>query len=240
MITFNEILAEMPHQALVADVPMRTDTYQPVSHTALIEYLSKSLDAAGLEVVGAKYSADSTGNKLVGTLEIGNSKHEEFGMQLGFRNSYDRSMSVGLASGGNVFVCSNGMFQADLVSLRKHTPNMGRDMDIIMQKQIVGISDMFQQYAEDIEIMQESIITKDTMHEIVGRMFIDEKIITGAQLNIIRKEINVSENFKMLGHNGNMSLWNMYQNTTQALKKSHTTRYFSDHSVAHNLMLDYV
>ena len=237
-----EILHAMPHVLKEIEVPEATASYQPVGHLNLIDYLRKKVEQKGFAVDELKVNHAAKGNKMVGTIRLVSPDHihEDFGMTLGFRNSYDKSMSLGIGVGAQVFVCANGMFLADVQQLRKHTSNIATDIHKIVDKQISYVSKMFDDYAEDVEVLRSKEITQNTMNEIVGGMFMEQELITGAQLSIIRREVSVSDNFKMLGSGGDMSLWNLYQNTTEALKKSHVTRYFSDHAKVREVMLDYV
>ena len=233
-----QIVESMPQILRETQVPLATKSYTPVRNTNLVKFLAGKLNNAGFEIERTSFSHDREGQKMVGTFRISGG-NKDFGMSLGFRNSYDKSMSLGVGVGAEVFVCSNGMFLADVTQLRKHTTNIGPDLTRIVDKQVDYIGEMFDKYAEDVEVLRSKEISRSTMNEIVGGMFMEQKIITGAQLSIIRKEVSVSENFKMLGAEGNMSLWNLYNNTTEALKKSHVTRYFTDHASVHKLMLDY-
>ena len=234
----SEVIESIPRLLVETEVPIATATYTPVKNVNLVKFLTEKVINAGFDVVGTSFSSDREGNKMVGTLKLGGG-NEDFGMTLGFRNSYDKSMSIGVGVGAEVFVCSNGMFIADVTQLRKHTSKVAGDLNIIVDRQINYVDKLFTEYAEDVEVMRSKEITTNTMNEIVGGLFMEQKLITGAQLSIIRKEVSVSDNFKMLGTDGNMSLWNLYQNTTEALKKSHVTRYFSDHAKVRELMLDY-
>ena len=234
-----QIVESMPQILREAQVPIATASYMPVRNTNLVKYLGGKLQNAGYEIDKTTFSHDREGNKMVGTMRL-KSGNNDFGMTLGFRNSYDKSMSLGVGVGAEVFVCSNGMFIADVTQLRKHTVNLAKDLHVIVDQQLTYVGEMFDKYAEDVEVLRSKEITQSTMNEIVGGMFMEQKLITGAQMSIIRKEVSVSENFQMLGSGGSMSLWNLYQNTTESLKKSHVTRYFSDHAKVRELLLDYV
>ena len=43
---------------------------------------------------------------------------------IGFRNSYDRSMSIGIAAGTRVFICDNLALSGEYISMRKHTSGL--------------------------------------------------------------------------------------------------------------------
>ncbi|MCK5788492.1 MAG: DUF932 domain-containing protein, partial [Chlamydiia bacterium] len=164
-----EIIQEMPKSLTTAILPEVTETYVPVQHAALVQFLYTKLERAGYSVDKADFSSDANGNKMVGTMRLSMGS-DDFGMSLGFRNSYDKSMSIGVGVGATVFVCNNGMFSADVQQLRKHTSNVGKDLNRIVNKQIDYLGEMFDKYAEDVEILKSKEIHRSTMNEIVGGM----------------------------------------------------------------------
>ena len=235
-----DLIQAMPNELMVAELPVKTPTYQPVGHDMLVSYLGKKIEHAGFDVTGARFQHAAHGNKMVGTLDIvdPNMGHDEIGMSMVFRNSYDRSMSVGLGSSTTTFVCLNGQISAGLVSLRKHTTNIGRDIEGIIDKQILNMHSTFEQHIQDMEMLKQVQINESTMHEIVGSLFMEHKVLTTTQINIVRKEVSFSENFQML-RGGEMSMYNMYQNVTQSLKISSPTNYTNDHVKVHELLTAY-
>ena len=103
-------------------MPEKTATYQPVSHYQLANrLLTISQDImSGFTLSGEKYGIARDGNQLFAVLQFRNT-HEDIGLALGFRNSYDKSMSVGFACGASVFCCDNMALTGDIVVMRKHT-----------------------------------------------------------------------------------------------------------------------
>lgn len=233
-----ELIDYMPTELLKAAIPAKTSTYQPVGHHALVDYTGKILDQAGIQIVDSHFGHAAKGDIMAGTLIL-NKGNKEFNMQLGLRNSYNKSQSLGYASGGSVIACTNSMFTGDVVALRKHSSSIGEEVPKMLKQQISVIDTMFSQYAEDIEVMKSVELSRNAVHEIVGEMFLDQKLITTTQINIIRRELYHSENFQMFGAGGTMSLWNLYQNSTESLKVSHASRFFKDHSDVRALMLNY-
>ena len=69
------------------------------------------------------YDLTKAGSKLFGTYVLDQAT-KNTAMQVGFRNSLDKSMAVGLVAGTHTFVCSNGMFTGDTVLFRKHTSGL--------------------------------------------------------------------------------------------------------------------
>ena len=58
----------------------------------------------------------------------------EIVVSIGFRNSYNKSISAGFCAGSRVIVCSNLMFTGDIVRIRRHTRNILTDIDVIIKE----------------------------------------------------------------------------------------------------------
>ena len=57
------------------------------------------------------------------------SDNEEMGLSVAFRNSYDKSMSVGVAIGASVFICDNLALHGDIAVMKKHTKNVWTELE---------------------------------------------------------------------------------------------------------------
>ena len=99
-------------QAFNIPQPEETKTYKPVSNEALWNVLQKTAQSRGLQLGTPELGLSRKGQRMFGSVEITNQDHvdNEVRLMLGFRNSYDKSMSVGICFGSKVFVCSNMCF----------------------------------------------------------------------------------------------------------------------------------
>jgi hypothetical protein len=99
-------------RAFSIPVPEETKTYKPVGNEALWKMLQRTANVRGLELGTPEMGLAQKGQRLFGQVEIVNQDHldNEVRLMLGFRNSYNRSMSVGICFGSKVFVCSNMCF----------------------------------------------------------------------------------------------------------------------------------
>jgi len=239
MISLEDFLDKMPRPTQEAVIPEPTASYQPVPNRALGTFIYKSLDQAGIEITDVKYGFGRNGNQLVGTATLAKG-NDYFNQSVVFRNSYDKSMSVGIGSGsGTVLVCTNGVISADVVAVQKHTVNVAKVITKIMYSQLESLDANFSRNEEALEIMKQTQLTKSTAYEIVGNLFIEQKVLTTTQINLIRKEMYSSENFKMLGSGGDMSMYNLFNNVTESLKLSRPSTYTKDHVAAFETCLKY-
>lgn len=139
------------NQATVSDLnavplPAETDTYMPLPHVKLVEMVETIFgDSLKAKMVKLQLGLNRNGGQLFGVASFdvdlpiktdtevlveryGSERLQRMrqvakhGIAVGFRNSYDKSMSAGVAVGARVFVCDNLCFSGEAVTiLRKHT-----------------------------------------------------------------------------------------------------------------------
>ena len=148
-------------------------------------------------------------------------------------NSYDKRLPLRVALGGHVIVCKNGMVLGDMGSFkRKHTGSILEEFKEDMGMHIQKAGETFEKMRKDRERMKEIEITKRVSAELMGRLFIEEAIITSEQLSIIKREIeNPSFNYGIEG-----SLWNTYNAVTVALRDSVPSQNMKQHIQLHQFI----
>lgn len=216
-------------QLLAVEIPLPTYSYTPISHEEIIYSIKEQLDIKGFQIKTTNYKANHSGTKLIGYYGIEHSD-SEVGLMIAFRNSYNKTMSAGLAVGGQVWICENGIISGEISLIRKHT---GLANKIVKDKIINSINtfeNSFKEIILDRNLMKEQVITGRNCAELLGRMYIEERIITSTQLDIIKNEIDNSEHFT-----GN-TVWDFYNCITESLKVSTVNNYFNDHLKVHNFI----
>lgn len=212
-------------------LPEATSSYKPVSHKDFTDALKEELYRKNLNISNSRYTANGDGTQMFGVYELetpgGNG---ETLMNIGFRNSYDKSLAVGLVAGGTVIVCSNLMFKGDIKVVRKHTTGVYTDMKAIITQAIDLALPNYESLNSDMELWKNDPMSKRVMAELAGRMFIEEQLITGEQLKIMRDEIHLSNNFV------HETKWDFYNHITEALKRSHPKEIMSRHTSVHKFL----
>jgi hypothetical protein len=224
--------------AMKALIPPRTDTYSPIAHSDFLQVLRNKIEENRMTIVGDMYYTNMNGNKLVGYyhIEDNNVKTDpEFGIQMmmGFKNSYDKSMTAALAAGANVMICSNGMISGDMVRFtRKHTGTIFEELQLKMNQAVTTMREGFGKLTIEVDLMKDFELTPRQKAEVLGVMYFEKGIVTPNQLSVIKKEITDSEHFK-----GN-TVWDLYNNITESLKDSHPIRHIEDHIKLHDFMTE--
>jgi hypothetical protein len=215
------------------DVPEKTQTYSPVSHEKIINETLENLYKNNLNVVSENYVLSAKGNQMIACFNI-EADSTELEMRLMAINSYDKSISVGYATGLNVIVCSNGVVKGDLSAFKKkHRGLVDTELSNNIIESVNLLSDRYYNIEKDVKRIKEVEIDFNLASKLVGQMFIEEDLITVEQASIIKKELEFSEHFKFDG-----SLWNFYNNCTQSFKHGTSKTYLKQHEKLHNFILN--
>lgn len=220
---------------LTAEIPAQTRTYKPVTHEQLMDLTLESIQSAGFKLDKELYSAAREGNIANGRYTISNVADSEMQLEIGWQNSYDKSLSLKFAIGTRIFICQNGCVSGDYGAFRKkHVGEVQTFTPNAITEYIKQAGDAFRKLQSDRERMKNIELTKRTTAELIGRMYIEESLIESTQLNIIKREVaNPSFDYGAPG-----SMWELYQHTTYALKGSHPSYWMNNHISAHSFFVN--
>ena len=82
----------------------------------------------------------------------------------------------------------------------------------------------------EVDVLKSYSLTPRQKAEVLGVMYFERNIVTPTQLSIVKKELKSSEHFR------EDNAWSLYNNVTQALKKSHPLDVIQDHIKVHSFM----
>lgn len=227
-VTAREIL-------LNAEIPQETKTYKPITHQQLMDLTLESIHQAGFMLDKETYSSAREGNIANGRYSIKNVADKEMQLQIGWQNSYDKSLSLKFAIGTHIFICQNGCVSGDYGAFRKkHQGEIQTFTPNAITEYIKQAADAFRNMQNERETMKNIELTKRTTAELIGRMIIEENIIESTQLNIIRGQIETPS----FDYGAPNSMWELYQHTTYAMKEVHPSIWMRNHVNAHSFFVN--
>src|SRR5687768_4363900 len=96
-------------------VPDPTESYHPVPYGRFVEEVELHLPRFGLKIQSSAFALAREGGQMFGVLTCTNGHGPgDYALAIGVRNSYDRSLSVGLVAGTRVFCCDNLAFSGEV------------------------------------------------------------------------------------------------------------------------------
>lgn len=215
-------------------IPEATESYSPVPHNHLADTLSViSRDIlTGFRLEREHYAVARSGNQMFGVLVYA-ADHNELGLSIGFRNSYDKSMSIGIAIGAEVFVCDNLAFSGDITVLRRHTGNVWASLEDVAISTLYRSKKNFYKLIEDSEVLRGRMLDTREAFKMMGLMF-GHGILTPRQLPVVKREWLKPSHEAFQPRN----MWSLYNACTEALKGCPPLVIMERHIALHELVLE--
>lgn len=217
-------------EVINAPTPKKTHSYTPVPNQVLIDEVKENLYKANYNIVKESYQMNPKQTQLFAVMELADGTNGMH-MNIGFRNSYDKSLSVGFVAGATVIVCSNLMFEGDIKIMRKHTNRVFKDLGDLIEDAVEVIDENFEIINRDSEQLKALPMSKTEMAKTAGQFFIEEDLITSTQLNVIKREINGSPLFT------GETVWDFYNHLTEGCKVNQPTRRMNQQIELHKRVL---
>jgi hypothetical protein len=113
---------------------------------------------------------------------------------------------------------------------RKHTGDVLTEMSERIQTGIDRMRNDFGRLNLEVDVLKGYALTPRQKAEVLGVMYFERSLVNPTQLSIVKRELTESKNFK------EDNAWSLYNNVTEALKKSHPIDMINDHIMVHDFM----
>lgn len=149
-------------------VPEESASYFPVPYGRFIEEMEIHVPRFGLRIDREEYALARGGQQMFGVLTCTNSHAaRDYTLAIGLRNSYDRSLAVGLVVGTRVFCCDNLAFSGEVQAARKHTINVFRDLPDLIYKMLDRVASLRERMDADIAAMKAREMSDPEAHHLM-------------------------------------------------------------------------
>jgi hypothetical protein len=149
-------------------VPEPTESYYPVPYDRFIEEVELHVPRFGLMVRSSQFALAREGSQMFGVLTCANGTPDrDYALAIGVRNSYDRSLAVGLTLGSRVFCCDNLAFSGEVTMHRKHTAHVFRDLPDLIYRMLSQVSAMRERTDGEIASMKDRELPPAHAHHLM-------------------------------------------------------------------------
>tara|TARA_R110002167_G_scaffold177167_3_gene376949 strand:+ start:6373 stop:7287 length:915 start_codon:yes stop_codon:yes gene_type:complete len=224
-------------------LPTHGKSYTVISHKEVIDNTKRLLAISGFTIQREIYRANMNAQVAQGIYHIYPTKSEndlinnetELGMMFAWTNSYDKSTRFQCAIGAYVKVSQGGMISGDMLNFkRKHTGSAGTEMVMQVSNQIKNGEKHYLRILNDRDSLKNTILNKRQQSELLGRLFVDEEIITSTQITCAKKEMNKpSYNY----NHDNDNAWAFYNHISHSLKISPPRDWMADSQNFHDFIM---
>ena len=210
-------------------VPEATKSYRPVANDEVVNLIKHKIEVLlGLPILEESYGLSCKDQQMFGLIRV-DTGHKENALVIGVRNSYNKSLSLGLATGANVFVCDNLCFSGDSVTvMRKHTKNVWRDTNRMLNEAFQKSFAHYQLMNKQLDSMKEIPLKLDAGYELIGKA-LGYDILKPQQATVAMKDWRTPRHEEFSERN----LFSMYNCFTEGLKKGPAGSTLDRHTVAH-------
>lgn len=214
-------------------LPLSTRSYKPVAYGDAINFLHDTIaNDLGLPIIKETYGLNKKGDQLfaLATLDTGDG---DSGLSIGLRQSYNKSLALGVAVGSRVFVCDNLCFSGDaFMVVRKNTTNVWEDFKALVAAQVSGALGHHTNMQADVAKLKATPCNVRRGYSFLGVMQ-GEGLLTPTQSTVAFGDWTKPRHAEFADRN----MWGLYNAITEGLKKGAPARTIDRHAGAHSFML---
>lgn len=219
------------NQVREIEIPNKTDTYEPVSNSFIINLIKEISNDYQYELMNVNYKSTKNRNVVVGIFTF-DGYDEDMGMQMAFINSYDKSRSVKIATGATIFVCENGMISnAEELFSRKHMGTIKDELMDMIDDSFKKMSENYHKLTDFKDAARNTNISITEMFRIIGNLYFSTELLSSRQLTFLKNQF-YDKNFGIF--NDRTSIWNIYNWITEIYKKESAVNHINKHIKLHN------
>ena len=217
-----------------AELPLHGKTYTVIPHKSIIDHTENLLRQNNFIIKKKTFRCNANARVAQGIYQIVTTHDDDMGMMFAWTNSYDKSTRFQCGIGGYVFVCNNGMVHGDMATFaRKHTGSADIEVQRQIASQVKYAHKHFNQLIQDKDEFKKTNLSLKQQAELLGRLFVEEKILDATQLSSVKREIDKpSFDYNTNSNSG----WAFYNHVTHALKLSHPRSWMTDQQKFHKFM----
>ena len=211
--------------------PLPTKTYVPVHHEEVAN-MAKSIACNVLHnfsFVKEQFVLNREGRQMFGVLTF-RSNNTLLDFSIGIRNSYDKSLSLGLCLGASVMVCENLMFSGEIVTFRKHTINIMQDIGKMFLTAIYEQKENYDKIQKDADWLKTISLKDDDAYRIIGLLY-GRGALSPRQLPVVKNEWEnpAYDEFKP------RTAFSLYNAVTESLKTTPASSIMEKHIQVHQI-----
>ena len=209
--------------------PPETRSWKPVAYADAVSQLHATARSSGMELVSEQFSLNKAGTQMFHVSQWDHGT-EESGLAIGLRQSYDKSLALGVASGARVMVCDNLCFAgSDFNVMRKNTTNGWEDFRNLVRAQVAHARGAFDEMQVDFGKLKAAGCNLRRGYAYLG-VLQGEGILKPNQATVAYSDWTEARHEEFAERN----LWGLYNAVTEGLKKGAAGQIIDRHTNTHD------
>ena len=200
--------------------PEATETWQPISHSSLIDQVGRGLANTGYRIVNEAHALVKDGARYFGLFQLEPAKAQDdrldYGLVLGLRNSNDKTFPASLVMGQQVFVCDNLAFNGEIKLSRKHTRFIERDLPNVIGRACGALADRYVENDRRFDAYKETELADRDAHDLIIRT-IDNRALVGSDVQKVLTQYRTPNHPEFADRK---NVWRLYNAFTEVWKEA--------------------
>ena len=212
--------------------PAATKTYQPLRHSLVADTVKRYGEAHLGPITGESFGVSEDGLRFFGVTTFKSPLNARLNargrtdLALGYRNGYDKRLSVGIVCGSSVIVCENLCFTGDFRATRRHTKNVFDSfIEVVAEALRVATVEHIRGEAF-FNLLSEARISDDMFYAMLGKCR-GHGALTSSQVTSALADWRKPRFKEFEGRNA----WTAYNCANQALKKTQPESMIKRHTL---------
>ncbi len=190
--------------------PEPTKTWMPIPHATLLDHVLHACQARNLAIQRQQFTVSRDRQQFFGVLVLAGGAQTDYSVALGLRNSTDKSMPAGLATGAHVMVCDNLSLCGDIVLKHKHTSQLLAHLPVLVGQALDRFMIQAGAQATVFESWKRHQIPVEKATDLIVRAA-DAGVIPGFGIIPVRNEFLKPRHAEFSGE----TVWTLYNAFTQ-------------------------
>jgi hypothetical protein len=176
-----------------------TRSFHPLTHAEALDAVADAMRQQNLFIDNSEEgnarksfvlsgTNDRENAQMAATLPLTNPIDSESGMKVVILNSWDKTRSLKVGFGAEVFVCCNGSIFASEVIGRKHTTNILVDLPFMLNKALGKVEEYAAHQRNFFERLRNVNLTDWRVNDLIVRSAIDHGCITEGEIAFVAKQ----------------------------------------------------
>lgn len=180
-------------QVVDVPTPSRTNTWGVIGHGQLLDTLQNAVTKAGHRIVNEDYSLSKDGGKLFGAFTL-DTANGELAWMIGFRNSINKTMALGITAGTRVFICDNMAFSGSFIQFRKHTAGLTtKQLQELASDAVIEIEPQLEGFERWHKGLKGYALSRQDMEALTFRA-VEKDVLPGGRFGAFHKLLFCKEN----------------------------------------------
>jgi hypothetical protein len=150
---------------------------------------------------------------MFGVWEILNERCPERSFSIGFRNSINKTLGVGLVSGNKVTVCDNLLFSGEFIQFRRHTGTFTlEELDVMTMESVTKAIQQGEELNKWHDSLRDFTIGDRAKKEITYNL-LDKKVIPSTKFHEFKTLLGIENHIE-----GQQNLYSIHGTVTRMVK----------------------